>query len=80
MSERMIGVIEFIAIGALLVAGLLIAAGMSYADMQAAVSRKTDRVAVASTGSSGASVTVARTDGASRTTTLVRTPIETASY
>lgn len=76
MSKRLITAIDVAVFGALLLAGLMIAAGLSHAETLSSAT-KTDRMAsaVEITVPAPATVTVGRTDTGAQTTTLVRVPI-----
>ena len=74
MSRRIVQAIDLIAFTTLVVASLMIAAGMAHAQDQASASaRKTDRPAV--TTQATPTATVAAPDPARQTTVLVRTTL-----
>ena len=74
MSRRVVQAIDVVAFTVLVVAGLMIAAGMASAQEQgSAAARKTDRPAVTAP-STPVTATVAMLDTAEQTTILVRGP------
>jgi len=82
MSKRIFRAIDVFAFGALLVAGMLIAAGLAHSQTEAqAGSAKADRATlVASAAEAVKMVTVAETDIANGTTVLTRVPATTLAF
>lgn len=76
MSRRVVQAIDVVAFTVLIIAGLMIAAGVASAQEQASASaRKIDRPAVTAS-TVPVTATVATLDAALRTTTLVRSPAD----
>lgn len=81
MSKRIYRAIDVFAFGALLVAGMLIAAGLAHSQTATRVATKTDRATlVAAVDEMVKMVTVAETDPASGTTVLTRVPATTLAF